>query len=208
MSVENQFRSIFEPELIAEIEEVARPKQIEEGRTLIDIGDYIRAVPLVVQGAVKVLREDDTGNELLLYFVKSRDTCAMTLRCCAGHSKSEIKAIAERDTELLMIPVQKMEEWSSKYKTWRNFVFESYHKRLMEALQSVDQVAFSHLDERLINYLKEKSEVLGEKELAITHQEIANELNSSRVVISRLLKRLENEAYIKTGRNKITLLVV
>ncbi len=120
------------------------------------------------------MRDDDDGDELLLYFIESGDTCAMTLICCLGNTKSEIRAISELDTKLIMIPVQKMEDWTGKYKSWRNFVFESYHKRLMEMLETIDNIAFLKMDERLLKYLKDKSIITNEDVIYSTHQEIAS----------------------------------
>ena len=157
-------------------------------------------MPLILSGAIKVLRVDDNGDELLLYFLEPGDTCAMTMSCCLGHTKSEIKAVAELDTELLMIPVQKMEEWTATYKSWRNFVFQSYHNRLQELLNTVDTIAFLNMDERLLKYLNEKVKVSGDTTLQTTHQEIAYDLNTSRVVISRLLKKLETMKKIELKR--------
>lgn len=163
-------------------------------------------MPLLVSGAIKILREDDDGDELLLYFLERGDTCAMSLTCCLGQSQSEIRAIAELDTTLIMIPVQKMEEWTGKYKSWRNFVLSSYHTRLMEMLETIDSIAFMNMDERLVKYLRDKQKIGGEPVINSTHQEIAYELNTSRVVVSRLLKKLENFGKIKLNRNSISIL--
>ena len=170
---------------------------------MIEIGEYIRFMPLLISGAIKILREDNDGDELLLYFLEKGETCAMTLTCCLGQTKSEIRAIAETDTKLIMVPVQKMEEWAAKYKTWRSFVFESYHNRLNEMLDAIDTIAFYNMDERLLKYLKEKSRVSNDSAIHNTHQQIAYDLHTSRVVISRLLKKLENQGKIKLHRNNI-----
>lgn len=204
-SIHPTYASIFEKDLIEEIEQTAVFKKIPQDTTLINIGDYVKSMPLLLSGAIKVLRVDDNADELLMYFLETGDTCAMTMSCCLGHTKSEIKAVAELDTELLMIPVQKMEEWTAKYKSWRNFVFESYHSRLQELLHTVDTIAFLNMDKRLLKYLKEKAKVSGDTTLHTTHQEIAYDLNTSRVVISRLLKKLETMKKIKLKRNSITL---
>jgi CRP/FNR family transcriptional regulator len=194
---------LFERELLEEINQVGTFKEIPEGFKLIEIGDYIRSMPLLISGAIKVIREDSEGDELLLYFLERGDTCAMTLSCCIGQTKSEIRAVAELDTKLVMIPIQKMEEWTGKYRSWRNFVFESYHNRLMEMLEAIDSIAFMKMDERLLKYLGDKVKVTQDKMVHTTHQEIAYELHTSRVVISRLLKNLENLGKIKLHRNNI-----
>ena len=197
---------LFEQELLHEINNVGVFKEVPEGFKLIEIGEYVKSMPLLVSGVIKILRQDNEGNELLLYFLEKGDTCAMTLSCCIGQTQSEIRAVAEVDTKLIMIPIQKMEEWTSKYKTWRNFVFKSYHNRLMEMLDTIDNIAFLKMDERLLKYLHDKAKVTNNSIINNTHQEIAYDLNTSRVVISRLLKTLENKQIIKLHRNKIELI--
>ncbi|MBW2937203.1 Crp/Fnr family transcriptional regulator [Aureisphaera sp. CAU 1614] len=204
--LKNSYGHLFENELLEEINQVGTFKEIPQDFTLIEIGEYIKSMPLLISGAIKVLREDNDGDELLLYFLERGDTCAMTLSCCLGQTKSEIRAIAELDTKLVMIPIQKMEEWTGKYRTWRNFVFESYHNRLMEMLETIDNIAFMKMDERLLKYLNDKVKVTKEHMLHITHQEIAYDLHTSRVVISRLLKSLEKLKKIKLHRNNIEIL--
>lgn len=200
------YGSVFESPLINEIADVAVFMDFNEGDRLIEIGQYIRQMPLLINGAIKILREDKVEGELLLYFLEKGDTCAMTLACCLGETKSEIRAIAETKGCVAMIPIGKMEEWLGKYKSWRNFVFSSYNKRLSEMLSAIDNLAFMKMDERLLSYLKEKVKVTKSSMISNTHQEIAYELNTSRVVISRLLKALENDGIIKLNRNTIELL--
>jgi len=168
-----------------------------------EIGQYVKSMPLLISGAIKILRDDTDGDELLLYFIEKGDTCAMTLSCCLGETKSQIRAIAETETKLIMVPIEKMETWTTKYKSWRNYVFESYHTRLMEMLETIDSIAFLKMDERLLKYLKDKSKVNNSTTIHSTHQEIAYELHTSRVVISRLLKNLENLGKIELHRNSI-----
>ncbi|HBC05189.1 MAG: Crp/Fnr family transcriptional regulator [Aequorivita sp.] len=201
--LKENFTNIFEDALIEEINEVGTLKEVKEGEKLIEIGDYVRSMPLLISGAIKILREDDDGDELLLYFLERGDTCAMTLTCCLGQTKSEIRAIAELDTTLIMIPIQKMEEWTGKYKSWRNFVFQSYHERLTEMLETIDSIAFYNMDERLVKYLQNKKKVTKDSLINSTHQEIAYELHTSRVVVSRLLKKLESMGKIELYRNSI-----
>lgn len=201
--LKENFLNIFEDELIEEINQVGTLKGVKEGEKLIEIGDYVRSMPLLISGVIKILREDDDGDELLLYFLERGDTCAMTLTCCLGQTKSEIRAIAEIDTTLIMIPIQKMEEWTCKYKSWRNFVFQSYHARLTEMLATIDSIAFLKMDERLVKYLQNKQKVTNDSLINSTHQEIAYELHTSRVVVSRLLKKLESLGKIELYRNSI-----
>lgn len=201
------YAGVFEKDLIQEIAKVAIYRKVEAGGILIDFGQYINSMPLLLKGAIKVLREDEEGDELLLYFIEKGDTCAFSLSCCLGHTKSEIRAIAEVDSELLMIPVQKMEEWMGTYRSWRNFVLISYQSRLNEMLDTIDTVAFRKLDARLIQYLREKARIAESDTISITHQEIAQELYTSRVVVSRLLKALELQNKIRMQRNSIQVLV-
>ena len=204
--LDQAYSYIFEEAVLDEIAKVAVYKEFKADDYLIEIGDYIKTMPLLLTGAIKILREDENGDELLLYFLERGDTCAMTLTCCMGQSKSRIRAIAETDGAMLMIPVEKMEEWLTKYKTWRNFVFDSYNVRLNEMLEAIDTLAFMNLDERLYKYLTDKAKVIGDTEIKNTHQEIAYEMHTSRVVISRLLKALELQGKIKLHRNKIEIL--
>ncbi len=203
--LKNSYGHLFEDALLTEINQVGTYKDIPEGHKLIEVGQYIKSMPLLISGAIKIMRDDDDGDELLLYFLESGDTCAMTLACCMGNHKSEIRAIAELDTELIMIPIEKMEEWTGKFKSWRNFVFNSYHNRLLEMLETIDSIAFLKMDKRLLKYLKDKATITNDNIIKSTHQEIAYELHTSRVVISRLLKSLENQGVIKLNRNFIKL---
>jgi CRP/FNR family transcriptional regulator len=199
---------LFENELLQEIGNVSTLKNIPEGTQIIDVGQTLTKMPLLLEGAIKILRDDDNGDELLLYFLEKGDTCAMTLTCCTGNTKSEIKAITEIDTKLIMVPVQYMEIWMGKYKSWRDFVLESYQTRMLELLDTIDKIAFLKMDERLLNYLKDKAMINGATKIKTTHQEIAYELHTSRVVISRLLKKLELQKAIVLHRNSLELLTL
>ena len=201
--LEDHFGKLFEKDLISEINQVGTFKNIPKGFMLMDIGEPINHIPLLISGAIKILRDDESGRELLLYYIEKGDTCSVTLNCCLGNKKSEIRAISETDTKLIMVPITKMNEWLAKYQSWRNFVLDSYQNRLNELLSTVNKIAFDALDERLLKYLIEKSRITNSKIIEITHQEIAFELNSSRVVISRLLKKLEQLNKIKIHRNLI-----
>ena len=203
--LEESFGGIFETSLLLDITENARFVEADHGTVLIDIGQYVKGMPLLISGALKVLREDDEGDELLLYYLERGDTCSMTMACCLGNTKSEIRAVSETKVQLVMVPIGKMEEWLSKYGSWRNFVFKSYHDRLNELLATVDSIAFKNMDERLIAYLKERARVSHSNKIKSTHQEIAYDLHTSRVVVSRLLKKLEHLGRIRLHRNQIEL---
>ena len=202
-ALEQHYGYLFEPELLEEIATVGSYRHVKKGEQLMDIGEPITAMPLLIKGAIKILREDDDGDELILYFIEKGDTCAMTFSCCMGKSKSEIRAIAESDTDLIMIPVQKMEEWMAKYKSWRAFILDSYHTRMMELLETVDTLAFMRMDERLLKYLQDKAMVTHNDVISATHQDVAHDLHTSRVVVSRLLKKMEKEGKIELQRNEI-----
>lgn len=197
---------LFEKLLIEEIAEVSLLRDFKEGEVMIDFGDSIRKMPLLIKGAIKISREDFDEGELLLYFIEKGDTCAMTMACCLGETKSEIKAVAETNVTVVMMPISKMEEWLGKYKSWRNFVFSSYNNRLKEMLSAIDNLAFMNMDERLLNYLYDKAKINNSNHILNTHQEIAYDLHTSRVVISRLLKALENKGKINLNRAFIELL--
>ncbi|MAZ28637.1 MAG: Crp/Fnr family transcriptional regulator [Cytophagaceae bacterium] len=196
----------FENDLLEEIAQTARLMHFDAGEDLIMPGQYIKNMPLLLKGSIKILRPDNDGFELLLYHLEKGDTCAMTLSCCMGQKKSEIHAVTETAVKLLMVPIEKMEEWSRKYRSWRNFVFDSYHDRMMEMLESIDSIAFKNMDQRLEIYIKNKVKLLGSKHIFTTHQEIADDLHTSRVVISRLLKKMENNGGIQLHRNFIEVL--
>ena len=204
--LKSSFGDTFDQVLIDDIAQVGTFKEVPANVTLIEIGDYVRFMPLLIDGVIKILREDTEGEDLLLYYLEKGDTCSMTMACCLGDSQSEIRAITETDCKLIMIPIRKMEEWTGKNRSWRNFVFESYHGRLNELLHTVDSIAFMNMDQRLIEYLKRKSTITKDAIITNTHQEIAYDLHSSRVVISRLLKKLERLGKIKMNRNHIELL--
>ncbi|MEO1624507.1 MAG: Crp/Fnr family transcriptional regulator [Bacteroidota bacterium] len=183
-----------------------RMQQFEESDVLMEIGQGITHIPIILSGSVRILTEDKEGQELLLYYLETGDTCAVTLNCCTRKAKSRIRAQAESTAELLFIPVDKMEEWLIRYHSWRNFVLDSYSGRLDEMLLAIDNLVFNNMEERLIKYLKDKVWVNKSPTLQITHYQIANDLHSSRVVISRLMKKLEKDQKIIQHRNKVEVL--
>lgn len=201
------YGSIFEEELINEIIDVSKFVEFEEGDVLIDYNQYIKSIPLLLSGAIKVLREDYDSGELLLYYLERGDTCAVSMTCCMGDKQSEIKAIGEKAGVIVMVPVNKMSEWIVKYKSWMSFIFETYNNRFNELLNAVDTIAFMDMNDRLLNYLFEKSKIDNSPIVYKTHQDVAKELNTSRVVVSRLLKALEKEGRIKLNRNSIEILL-
>lgn len=196
----------FEYKLIEELAEVGHYKTASIGSYLIRPGEYIRSVPIIIKGSVKILRPDPEGREALLYYLSGMDTCAMSLTCCLSSKRSEITAVVEEETELITIPVEKVDEWMCRFLTWKQFVFQTYQKRFDSLLTTIDDVIFHKLDERLLTYLQKKISSCQCSVLSITHEEIAQELATSREVISRLLKQLEKRGHLKLMRNKIAML--
>ena len=202
----SSFDSTFEPALIKEMQELGEVKHFKEGDLIIDYGKYIRMMPLIVKGTIKVLRKDERGKEILLYYLSSHEACSMAYSCCLEAKKSEIKAIAEEDVDLIAIPHAKLDDWLCKYPSWKNYLMRSFNERFLELLKSIESIAFHKLDERLISYLKEKQRYSGSTVIKTSHYLIADELATSRVVVSRLLKQLENDGKILLYRNEIKLL--
>lgn len=197
---------IFEPKLLQEIQQFGTWQYFNDGDLIMDYGKYIRMMPIVLKGTVKVYKLDDNGNEILLYYLSSSESCSMAYSCCVEAKKSEIKAIAEDNVELIAIPHVKLDEWLCVYPSWKNYIMRSFNERFIELLKSIESIAFHKLDERLIAYLKEKQRMTGSSVIKASHYLIADELATSRVVISRLLKQLENDGRILLYRNEIKLM--
>jgi CRP/FNR family transcriptional regulator len=204
--LKKNFSHVFDSNLIDEISNVGVLRGFKKEDIIIDIDQHLTHIPLLVSGHIKILREDENGHELLIYFLEVGDTCTMSLSCCTGSSRSKIRAIAEKDSSLIMIPVKKMQEWFHTKESWRNFVLNTYQKRFNEMLETIDTLAFLKMDERLIKYLNDKTALNNSKIIHVKHHEIAEDLHTSRVVISRLLKQLENQNKIKLRRNQIEIL--
>ncbi len=201
--LKQHFPLLQEPQLQDLIEKHGRLVEAKTGEIIIDFGGYIRTIPLLIKGSIKVMREDEYGNEVLLYYLGVGETCAMSLTSCFSHNQSEIRAVVEEDICMIAIPVRFMDEWLTQFKSWKNFVMDVYRKRFEEMLQVIDSVTFMKMDERILKYLSDKAKITQKSVFHITHQEIASDLNSSREVISRLLKKLEKMGKIQLGRNKI-----
>ena len=198
--------AIFEPALLKEMQQFGVIQYFKEGDTIMDYGKYIRMMPVVLKGTIKVSRLDDEGKEILLYYLSASESCSMAYSCCIEAKKSEVQAIAEDDVELMAIPHVKLDEWLCKYPSWKNYIMRSFNERFIELLKSIESIAFHKLDERLIEYLKEKQRVTGSSVIKASHSLISDELATSRVVISRLLKQLENDKQVILYRNEIKLL--
>lgn len=199
-------RKVFpflEKELIAELSDVSGLLNLKSGQSILEDGDYIKSFPMVISGSLRVLRLSEDGSELLLYYLDQGEICAMALTCCMGLQKSNIRMIAEEDSVLLSVPVDKPEKWLSEYRSWKEFMMYSYKKRFDELLETIDSIAFTKLDERLIRFFEERYRSTGKTEFPGTHQDIALQLNTSREVISRLLRNLEKRRLVVTERNSV-----
>lgn len=201
--LQSRFEYLFEPELINEICMNGNLRTFKPDEEIIDIGMLITHMPLVISGSIKIMTEDKDGDELLLYYLDMGDTCAVTLNCCTKKAQSTVRAISETDVELLFVPVEKMEEWMIKYKSWRNYVLDSYNTRLNEMVAAFDNIVFHSLEERLEKYIRDKAWISKSSTLSLSHQDIANDLHSSRVAVSRLMKKLEQNGIIRQHRNKV-----
>ena len=193
------------PQVTEQLQKYGINKSYAEGSVIIQEHNYINSIPIVLSGSIRVMRVDDEGRELLLYYIKAGESCIMSFLSGLHQDTSKIKAIAEEDTELLFVPIEKVSLLIKEFPEWLNYIFKLYHKRFEELLEVVNAVAFKKLDQRLLDFIKNKSSLGNTKEIHITHEQIANELGTARVVVSRLLKQLEEEGIIQLGRNKITL---
>jgi CRP/FNR family transcriptional regulator len=194
------------PKVREKLIEYGFSKTFNEGEIILNENAYIKAIPIVIKGNIKVFRVDDDGREILLYYINTGESCIMSFLGGIHQDTSKVKAVAEEETEILFIPIQKVTDLIKEFPEWLDYIFRLYHKRFEELLEVVNAVAFKKMDERLLNLLKNKSNISNKKIIAITHEQLANELGTARVVISRLLKQMESERLILLGRNKITLL--
>jgi len=199
------YAQLAERQLQEDIAEVGNIMQFKAGEMIMDFGAYVKLVPLIIEGSIKVSREDEDGNELFLYYLQPGETCSMSFTCCLMDKKSEIRTVAEENTTLIGIPTRYMDEWMSRYPSWKNFVMTSYDNRMLELVRTIDSIAFKRMDERLVDYLEKKAEANHSRTLHATHQEIAYDLNASREAVSRLLKQLEKDGMVQLGRNRIDL---
>jgi len=199
------YPQLSQEQLIEEIGEFGEIIEKKAGEKVIDFGAYVRFLPLVLSGSLKISRINRSGEEIFLYYVGSGDTCASSFSCCMIQKKSLLKAEAEEDVRFISVPLKYADLWMSRYPQWRNFVVQMYDKRMMELIETLDTIAFSKMDERLMEYLQKKAEILNTRKLSITHQEIADDMNASREAVSRLLKKIEKDGLIKLGRNQLEL---
>jgi len=194
------------PELVEKLYQYGVTKTYKEGDIILDENSSIRSIPIVMKGMMKVIRTEEDGREILLYYIKAGESCIMSFLGGMHNEKSIVKAEVEEDTEILFLPVDKVSLFIKEYPEWLDYIFRLYHKRFEELLDIINAIAFKKVDERLLNLLHKKSEILNSKTIVITHEQLVNELGTARVVVSRLLKQLEDSGKLQLGRNKIVIL--
>lgn len=192
------------PELMDKLYQYSIQKEYEAGSVILSENAHIRSIPIVVKGSLKVMRTDEDGRELLLYYIKAGESCIMSFLGGLHNETSKVKAEVEEDAEILFLPLDKVTLFIKEYPQWLEYIFRLYHKRFEELLEVVNAIAFKKVDERLLALLKKKTELMNNNVLSITHEQLATELGTARVVVSRLLKQLEETGTVKLGRNKIT----
>lgn len=205
MQLDNIIEFKSSPQIREQLRKYGIAKTFAEGEIILNENAYIKAIPIVINGSVKVMRTDDEGREILLYYINAGESCIMSFLGGMHHDTSKVKAIAEEKTEILFIPIDKVSLLIKEYPEWLDYIFRLYHKRFEELLEVVNAVAFKKMDERLLDFIKKKSTLTKSKTLYVTHEQIANELGTARVVVSRLLKQMEDNGLVVLGRNKIML---
>lgn len=198
-----EFRS--SSELRHKLSAYGMAKTFAEGEVILNEHAYIKAIPIVTKGNIRVMRTDDDGREILLYYISPGESCIMSFLGGMHHDTSKVKAIAEEESEILFIPIDKVSVLIKDYPEWLDYIFRLYHKRFEELLEVVNAIAFKNLDDRLLDFIKRKCEMAGSQTLNVTHEQLANGLGTARVVVSRLLKQMEDDGLVKLGRNKISL---
>jgi CRP/FNR family transcriptional regulator len=194
------------PDLVEKLYQYGTTKNYHEGDIILDENASIRSIPIVMKGMLKVIRTEEDGREILLYYIKAGESCIMSFLGGMHNEKSIVKAEIEEDAEILFLPVDKVSLFIKEYPEWLDYIFRLYHKRFEELLDIINAIAFKKVDERLLNLLHKKSGITGSQTIHTTHEQLANELGTARVVVSRLLKQLEENGKLKLGRNKITIL--
>jgi CRP/FNR family transcriptional regulator len=199
-------KDIFESDLVKEIEASGNLKHFSAGDIIVNMDSYIKSIPVVLSGSIKVIRREEDGREILLYYLTPGESCIVSILAGMKNETSKIQAIAEEDAEILLIPTDKAKEWVKKYPAWTEFIFDLYQKRFEELLDVVNSVAFQKVDARLLHLLRQKTQLYNSREISVTHQQLADELGISREAASRILKQMEKEKILHLSRNKIKLL--
>jgi CRP/FNR family transcriptional regulator len=198
--------TIFHSLLSKEVYKTGHIKVFAAGSVILNMHAYIKSIPIVLKGSIKVVQTDDEGREILLYYITPGESCIMSILAGINHNTSKIKAIVEEDSEILILPVKEAIAWIKEFPEWTEFIFNLYQKRFEELLNVVNAVAFQKLDARLLHLLHQKSELYQSKEIAITHQQLADEIGAAREAVSRVLKQMEKSKLLSLSRNKISLM--
>jgi len=198
--------NIFQTLLKKEVDEAGQVRSFPAGTVIVNFNAYISSIPIILSGSIKVIRTDEEGREILLYYIKPGESCIMSFLAGMHNDTSKIKAIVEEDVELLLIPIDKAKQWIKEFPEWTDFIFNLYQKRFEELLEVVNAIAFQKADMRLMNLLNQKSKLFNSKEIKVTHQQLADETGLSREAVSRVLKQMENEGLVSITRNKILLM--
>lgn len=204
--IRQYFPDFTEPGLQQVMANEGRLHHFKEGDVIMDYGGYVRMLPLILKGTIKISRLSDDGSELLLYYLSRGESCTMTFSCCMHSKRSEIRAVAEEDTTIFALPQQRLDDWMMNYKSWKNYVMLAYDQRMNELIRTIDQVTFHALDERLLEYVTKRARIHDDRTIHTTHQNIANDLNVSREAVSRLLKGFEHKGLVALGRNTVTVM--
>ncbi len=205
--LQDQFPQLAEKGLQEEIIAAAQVHHFKAGDVILNYGGYVRMVPLLVEGGIKVFREDEEmDKEILLYILNPGETCSMSFTCCMTNKKSAIRTEAIEDTIIIGLPIKQVDSWMSKYQSWKNFVMKTYDTKMLDLVKFIDNIAFKGLDQRLELYLKAMVRATNNTTISITHQQIADDLNVTREAVSRLLKKMTNLGKIEMSRNQISIL--
>ena len=199
-------KDIFQSDLVKEIEDSGNLKHFEAGETIVNMDSYIKNIPVVISGSIKVIRTEEDGREILLYYLTPGESCIVSILSGMKNETSKIKAIVEEDADIMLIPADKAKEWVKKYPDWTEFIFDLYQKRFEELLDVVNSVAFQKIDARLLHLIRQKTQLYNSKEISVTHQQLADELGITREATSRVLKQMEKDQLLVLSRNKIALL--
>ncbi len=199
-------KDIFQSDLVKEIEDSGNLKHFQAGETIVNMDSYIKHIPVVISGSIKVIRTEEDGREILLYYLTPGESCIVSILSGMKNETSKIKAIVEEDADIMLIPADKAKEWVKKYPDWTEFIFDLYQKRFEELLEVVNSVAFQKIDTRLLHLIKQKTQLYNSKEISVTHQQLADELGITREATSRVLKLMEKDNLLILSRNKIELL--
>ncbi|WP_250630915.1 Crp/Fnr family transcriptional regulator [Rhodoflexus caldus] len=194
------------PALTAKLYEYSKIKHYKAGDVILSENSYIKAIPIVAEGSIRVIRTEEDGREILLYYIKAGESCIMSFLGGIHNEKSKVRAEVEEDAEILFLPLDKVMSLMKEFPQWLDYIFRLYHKRFEELLEIINEIAFHKVDERLLSLLNRKVALTGSKTLNVSHEQLANELGTARVVVSRLLKKLEENGTVQLGRNKITVL--